>query len=80
MISTVIGLAVRRPGSLVAPVIMAQACVACHNAHPESPKRDWKVGDVRGMQEVTITQPIGGNIFRVQISSGLFRARRRWPA
>jgi adenylate cyclase len=47
----------------VAPVIMAQTCVSCHNAHPESPKRDWKVGDVRGIQEVTITQPIVGNIF-----------------
>ncbi|MGB2597148.1 MAG: DUF3365 domain-containing protein, partial [Pseudolabrys sp.] len=29
---------------LVAPVIMGAACVACHNSHPESPKRDWKVG------------------------------------
>src|SRR5271163_4379424 len=48
---------------LVAPVIMAAACVACHNAHPESPKRDWKVGDVRGLQEVSIAQPIGANIF-----------------
>ena len=34
---------------LVAPVIMGAACVACHNSHPESPKRDWKVGDVRGI-------------------------------
>ena len=42
---------------------MAQACVSCHNTHPESLKRDWKVGDVRGLQEVTITQPIIGNIF-----------------
>ena len=48
---------------LVAPVVMAAACVACHNTHPESPKRDWKVGDVRGLQEVTITQPISGNLF-----------------
>jgi adenylate cyclase len=48
---------------LVAPVIMGAACVACHNAHPESPKRDWKVGDVRGLQEVSITQPISGDIF-----------------
>jgi adenylate cyclase len=47
----------------VSPVIMAQACVSCHNTDPESPKRDWKVGDVRGLQEVTITQPIVGNIF-----------------
>src|ERR1700687_1193277 len=35
---------------LVAPVIMGPACVSCHNAHPESPKHDWKVGDVRGIQ------------------------------
>ena len=48
---------------LVAPVIMAEACVACHNAHPESPKHDWKVGDVRGIQEFVIQQPIAANIF-----------------
>src|SRR6476660_1058254 len=48
---------------LVAPVIMGAACVACHNSHPESPKRDWKVGDVRGIQEITISQPIVVNIF-----------------
>lgn len=48
---------------LVAPVIMGAACVNCHNAHPESTKHDWKVGDVRGLQEVTIAQPIGGDIF-----------------
>jgi adenylate cyclase len=28
---------------LIAPVIMGAACVSCHNTHPESPKRDWKV-------------------------------------
>jgi adenylate cyclase len=48
---------------LVAPVIMGAACVTCHNSHPESPKRDWKVGDVRGIQEITITQPIAANLF-----------------
>jgi adenylate cyclase len=48
---------------LVAPVVMESTCVSCHNSHPESPKRDWKVGDVRGIQEVTITQPIAANIF-----------------
>ena len=48
---------------LIAPVIMEQACVTCHNSHPESPKVDWKVSDVRGIQEVSIAQPIGGNIF-----------------
>jgi methyl-accepting chemotaxis protein len=33
---------------------MQEACVNCHNSHPESPKRDWKVGDVRGALEVTM--------------------------
>jgi adenylate cyclase len=48
---------------LVAPVIMGAACVSCHDTHPESQKRDWKVGDVRGIQEVSITQPIAANLF-----------------
>ncbi|MFL6797239.1 MAG: adenylate/guanylate cyclase domain-containing protein [Xanthobacteraceae bacterium] len=48
---------------LIAPVVMGQACVSCHNTHPESPKRDWKVGDVRGIQEVMIGETIGANIF-----------------
>src|ERR1700694_957359 len=48
---------------LVAPVMMGPACVSCHNVHPESPKKDWKVGDVRGIQEVVITQPIAANLF-----------------
>jgi diguanylate cyclase (GGDEF)-like protein len=30
-----------------------QACVACHNTHEKSVKRDWKVGDVRAVMEVT---------------------------
>lgn len=48
---------------LIAPVVMGQACVSCHNSHPESPKTDWKVGDVRGIQEISITQAIGNDIF-----------------
>ncbi|MEB3199542.1 MAG: DUF3365 domain-containing protein [Synechococcaceae cyanobacterium] len=39
---------------LATPVIMRKACVTCHNSHPDSTKRDWKVGDVRGIQEVTV--------------------------
>ncbi len=35
--------------------IMRDACVDCHNTHPETPKNDWKVGDVRGIVEVTST-------------------------
>jgi len=33
--------------------IMKPSCVACHNSDPQSPKHDWKVGDVRGVLEVT---------------------------
>ena len=51
---------------LVAPVIMSATCVSCHNSHPESPKRDWKIGDVRGIQEVSITQPIVANLFSLK--------------
>ena len=32
--------------------IMGEGCVTCHNNHPNSPKRDWKVGQVGGMIEV----------------------------
>jgi adenylate cyclase len=48
---------------LIGPVVMGAPCVNCHNSHAESPKRDWKVGDVRGIQEVSISQPIAANIF-----------------
>jgi len=44
---------------LALPVKMESACVACHNVHPDSPRRDWKVGDVRGIQEVSVAMSIG---------------------
>ncbi|HVS35588.1 MAG TPA: protein kinase, partial [Gemmataceae bacterium] len=33
--------------------VMQEACVNCHNHNPDSPKMDWKVGDVRGVFEIT---------------------------
>lgn len=59
---------------LATPVFMGQACVNCHNKHPESPKKDWKVGDVRGIQEITIHQPIGENIFAFKYLMAYFAA------
>ena len=47
---------------MVTPVILGQACVHCHNTHPDSPKRDWRVGDVRGIQEVSVSMPIATNL------------------
>ncbi len=32
--------------------LMRPACVECHNSHPDAPRRDWKVGDLRGILEV----------------------------
>lgn len=57
---------------IVAPIIMGAACVSCHNTHPNSPKRDWKVGDVRGIQEVTISQPLAANMFSFKYLLGYF--------
>lgn len=37
----------------IADTMNAQACVACHNSHPESPKKDWKLNDVRGVLETS---------------------------
>ena len=34
--------------------LMKKSCVDCHNSHPESPKRDWKIGDVRGVVEIVL--------------------------
>jgi hypothetical protein len=32
--------------------VMQRACVECHNTHPQSPRRDWQEGDVRGVLEI----------------------------
>ena len=34
--------------------VMRPSCVECHNTHPESPKTNWEVGDLRGVLEVTV--------------------------
>jgi len=36
----------------VADRMVAEACVSCHNSHPDSPKTDWAMDDVRGVLEV----------------------------
>ena len=32
--------------------VMQESCVQCHNSHPDSPKTNWKKGDVRGVLEL----------------------------
>jgi hypothetical protein len=33
---------------VAADLAIADSCVACHNAHPTSPKKDFKKGDMMG--------------------------------
>ena len=33
---------------------VTQACIGCHNAHPDSPKRDFKLNDVMGAMVISI--------------------------
>ena len=33
---------------------VAQACIGCHNSHPDSPKRDFKINDVMGAIVISI--------------------------
>lgn len=34
--------------------LMRPSCVGCHNSHPESPRSNWRVGDVAGVVEVVV--------------------------
>jgi hypothetical protein len=43
--------------AVYADLAVRQACVACHNAHPNSPKKDFHVGDVMG--GLVIEFPLG---------------------
>jgi serine/threonine protein kinase len=43
--------------------IMDRTCVDCHNTHPQSPRKDWQVGDSRGVLE--IIRPLGKDEERV---------------
>lgn len=36
-----------------ADTMASEGCVNCHNSHPDTPKNDWKLGDVRGVLEVS---------------------------
>jgi hypothetical protein len=33
---------------------VTEGCIGCHNAHPESPKRDFKLNDVMGAMVISI--------------------------
>lgn len=39
------------------PIHMGKGCVDCHNSHPDSPRTDWKIGDIRGVQVISLAMP-----------------------
>jgi serine/threonine protein kinase len=43
--------------------VMQRACVECHNTHPQSPRKDWQEGDVRGV--LVIIRPLDKDEARV---------------
>lgn len=53
---------------LAIPVKMQPVCVSCHNRHPDSTFRSWRMGDVRGVQDVTVRHSMTKN----QLDSYLF--------
>ncbi len=46
----------------LADLMVADACVDCHNSHPETPRVGWQLGDVRGVLEVDVD--IGDSLVR----------------
>ncbi len=44
--------------------VLKENCIHCHNTHRDSPKRDWKVGDVRGALQ--IVHPLDRDAERVR--------------
>jgi serine/threonine protein kinase len=60
--------------------IMKQSCVDCHNTHPLSTRKNWKVGDVRGVLEIIrplkndearVTQALQLTLLLSAVGSGL---------
>jgi Protein of unknown function (DUF3365) len=47
----------RRFQALYADNAVSPVCVTCHNAHPQSPKRDYKLDDVLGAVSISIPVP-----------------------
>ncbi|MFK5981233.1 MAG: methyl-accepting chemotaxis protein [Rhizobiaceae bacterium] len=61
----------------IADKMSAEGCVNCHNAHPQTPKNDWKLDDVRGVLEIDadITAPLAAAMdLKNSILIGIFIA------
>jgi hypothetical protein len=59
--------------------VLKESCVECHNTRADSPRKNWKVGDVRGILEITrplmrdeneVRQRVRGPLWAVTALSG----------
>lgn len=58
----------------IADTMVAQGCVNCHNSRADTPKADWKLGDVRGVLEVQTfidDQLARGTMFSYEVVGGM---------
>jgi len=55
-------------------IMVAQGCVDCHNSRADTPKNDWKLGDVRGVLEISvdIDAAVAQSVLISQIIVGIF--------
>ncbi len=52
---------------------MKASCLDCHNGHPDSPRTDWEVGDVRGV--LSVARPLD----EIEaVTDAAMASQRRW--
>jgi len=50
---------------------MGESCVGCHNSYSGTPRKDWKVGDLRGVLEVSLPLDHATGVAGVWSASGV---------
>jgi PAS domain S-box-containing protein len=55
-----------------ADFLSKEACVECHNTHPDTPKTTWELGDVRGIIEVTLPLSTSENSIKTLTKNIIF--------
>jgi len=61
----------------IADTMISNACVNCHNSHPQTPKNDWKLDDLRGVLEINIPitdQLAEGQYISMLVTTGIIIA------
>src|SRR5262245_32673036 len=76
---------------LIADLASSESCVSCHNAHPQSPKHDFRLNDLMGGLEVIIPMDqylaesrldmammLGGGVLMSVLVLGIISVGTRW--